>query len=149
MWYIFSSSCLHKRFIWSYPYSMLTMFSWIVSTYLRYIYIYIFNLSASGLDSRLAFDSNTIPCYASVINKAIPKLTAFTIAFWVKIRSSSHPGTVLSYSSQEGAPDVLRIRTGPSLTLQVHDEEIKPGFMLNQSHWTHLAWTWTSKGWPG
>jgi hypothetical protein len=103
-------------------------------------------VSASGLDSYLAFDSNATPCYAAIINKAIPELRSFTIAFWVNINSSSHPGTVLSYASQEGAPDVLRIRTGPSLTLQVQEEEIKPGLRLNESQWTHLAWTWTSKG---
>ena len=70
------------------------------------------------------------------------------MAMWLKVKNSSHEGTVLSYlyTNHNNETDVVGLLTGPSLTLKLPGQSIITKLVFNSSVWFHLAWTWTSKG---
>ncbi|ELT96762.1 hypothetical protein CAPTEDRAFT_221005 [Capitella teleta] len=100
---------------------------------------------ALGLNSRLEFAEAEPVRYALLQDRSFPELHNFTIALWIRVESSDHPGTIMSYSHADHL-DLLKITSGPTLRLKIQEEEIITGYKINASTWVHLAWTWSADG---
>ena len=80
--------------------------------------------------------------------KAVPDLSALTIAFWMRT-SDSNPGTVISYATQEASKvqdNALTLQDYAAFNLFVNNLTVYTGLSVNDGQWHHVAVTWESAG---
>ena len=102
-------------------------------------------LAALGVDSRLSFEAAEPVRYTLLLGKSFPALRSFTIALWLRVTYPDRHGSVLSYK-HDNSYNIIRIRSGPSVGLTIHGKQYATNIRLNASTWTHVTYTWTSRG---
>ncbi|CAL1530170.1 unnamed protein product, partial [Lymnaea stagnalis] len=98
---------------------------------------------SSAVDSRFEFKQGEPIRYTVLLNKAFPGLNAFTIAFWVNVARSEHPGTILSYKNRD-VNNILRMTSGPKLKFEILGKTEVTDITLIPRRWYHIALTWQS-----
>ncbi|KAH9504056.1 hypothetical protein Btru_067637 [Bulinus truncatus] len=98
---------------------------------------------SSAIDSRFEFKPGEPIRYTLLGGKGFPKLNEFTIAFWLKVNNSEHPGTILSYR-KGNTMNMLRMISGPNLKFEIHGQQKESDITLYPSKWYHIALTWNS-----
>lgn len=101
--------------------------------------------AASAIDSRFEFKVDDPPRYTLLLGRAFPKLSEFTVAFWINVSNPAHPGTVLSYRHAD-SPNVMRFLSGPKLTFDIWGQRQVTQTVLIPHELVHIAWSWSSKG---
>ncbi len=98
-----------------------------------------------GIDSRLEFAKMNPVRYTLLRGKPFPELKSFTIGMWINVYRSYHDGTILSYK-HGNRYNMIRLMSGPTLKLKVHDYEVDTKIVLNATTWFQMTWSWTSVG---
>ena len=96
-----------------------------------------------AIDSRFEFKASGPIRYTLLLDKTFPELSAFTIAFWINVNSSGHPGTILSYKIGKKL-NILRMMSGRHLKFYINEQEEKTDFTVEPNEWHHMALTWSN-----
>lgn len=105
---------------------------------------------SSAIDSRLEFSAKDPVRYTLLLDKAFPKLSKFTIGFWIRLRKHENEsvGTIMSYKhSKKGEVFRLYVNNSEddSLGFTVWGTSIKTDIKLGHIYWSHVFWIWESK----
>ena len=107
----------------------------------------VFRFTVLSPDYDLSLQVREVKTY-SESKKAVPDLSALTIAFWMRT-SDSNPGTVISYATQEASKvqdNALTLQDYAAFNLFVNNLTVYTGLSVNDGQWHHVAVTWESAG---
>nr|XP_022319164.1 adhesion G protein-coupled receptor L2-like isoform X2 [Crassostrea virginica] len=105
---------------------------------------------SSAIDSRLEFSAKDPVRYTLLLDKAFPKLSRFSIGFWIRLRKHENESvsTIMSYKHGRKG-EVFRLfvnnSANHSLGFAVWRASFRTNIQLGHLEWSHVFWTWESK----